>query len=82
MASLYLGTGQLEQELVRKVAFTQACACVSLCFHNTREFSSGQVRTIPLLARDARKYESDFSSRTPTAWFVQNENVLQTNYKE
>lgn len=28
MASLYLGTGQLEQELVRTVACACACACL------------------------------------------------------
>lgn len=92
MASLYLGTGQLEQELVRNVLFVRS----RFFFFggggggHLRFFNFSQVRTMP--AKHGRvpnswsempeNCESVLSSRRTTVWFVQNESARQASYKE
>lgn len=68
MASLYLGTGQLEQELVRSFAFSKRLRFTTA--ESETRCSFGQVRTTASehrhapddSSRDARKCESESSS--------------------
>lgn len=83
MASLYLGTGQLEQELVRKVV------CVweaNLFFYDIGWHCSHLPKTkhrrVPNNWSEMPENVSQSRSKRTAVWFVQNENVLQANYKE
>lgn len=95
MASLYLGTGQLEQELVRSLCLWAQ----DLLFLNGSGLQLRRVKPVVVLVRwkqwhpstDTRQMtrqempENVSQSRRPretTLWSVQHENALQASYKE